>query len=118
MTTIIGVGLILNFCGPDRGWHVLTEGIFCCRAPTLFITNFVNTPPGEGRAAICLSGGIRAFRVVTLGFEVVLMEDVVLGADVVGTWTDGVPEALDATLEITVLRVEISSTVGRSLPVT
>lgn len=46
------------------------------------------------------------------------MEDVVLGADVVGTWNDGVPEALDATLEITVLRVEISSTVGRSLPVT
>lgn len=50
-----------------------------------------------------------------------LVEDVVLGVDVVGTWTDGVPEAaalaLDATLEITVLRVEISSTVGRSLPV-
>lgn len=51
VTTIIGVGLILSFCGPDRGWHVLTEGIFCCRTPTLFITNFVNTPPGEGRAA-------------------------------------------------------------------
>lgn len=50
-----------------------------------------------------------------------LVEDVVLGDDVVGTWADGVPEAaalaLDATLEITVLRDEISSTVGCSLPV-
>lgn len=50
-----------------------------------------------------------------------LVEDVVLGVDVVGTWTDGVPEAaalaLDATLEITALRVETPSTVGRSLPV-
>lgn len=70
---------------------------------------------------ICLCAGTWVFRVVTVGVEVVLVEDVVLGVDVVGTWTDGVPEAaalaLDATLEITVLRVEISSTVGRSLPV-
>ena len=51
MTTITGEGLILNFCGPVRGWGVLTPGIFCCRAPTLLITNCVNTPPGEGRAA-------------------------------------------------------------------
>lgn len=50
-----------------------------------------------------------------------LVEDVVLGVDVVGPWTDGVPEegvlALDATLEITVLRAAISRTVGCSLPV-
>lgn len=56
-----------------------------------------------------------------MGVEVLLVEDVVLGVDVVGTWDDGVPEAaalpLDATLLNTVLRVEISSTVGRSLPV-
>lgn len=51
VTTITGEGLILNFCGPVRGWGVLTPGIFCCRAPTLLITNCVNTPPGEGRAA-------------------------------------------------------------------
>lgn len=49
-TTIIGVGLILNFCGFDRGWRAPGRGI-CCRAPALFITNCVNTPPGEGRAA-------------------------------------------------------------------
>lgn len=50
-----------------------------------------------------------------------LVEDVVLGVDVVGTWTDGVPEAaalaVESTLEITVLRDEIPSTVCRSLPV-
>lgn len=70
---------------------------------------------------ICLCAGTWVFRVVTVGVEVVLVEDVVLGADVVGPWTDGVPEAgvlaLGATLEITVLRAAILSTVGCSLPV-
>lgn len=49
--TVIGVGLILSNCRLEAGWRVLAPGIFCCRAPALFITNLVNTPPGEGRAA-------------------------------------------------------------------
>lgn len=49
--TVIGVGLILRNCRPETAWRVLAPGIFCCRAPSLFITNWANTPPGEGRAA-------------------------------------------------------------------
>lgn len=49
--TVIGVGLILRNCRPEAAWRVLAPGIFCCRAPALFITNWANTPPGEGRAA-------------------------------------------------------------------
>lgn len=58
-----GVGLILRNCRPEAdghpeagwrpeaAWRVLPPGIFCWRVPALFITNWVNTPPGEGRAA-------------------------------------------------------------------
>lgn len=49
--TVTGVGLILSNCRPEAAWRVLAPGIFCCRAPTLFITNWANTPPGDGRAA-------------------------------------------------------------------
>lgn len=50
--TVIGAGLILRNCRPEAAWRVLAPGIFCCRAPALFITNWANTPPGEGRAAL------------------------------------------------------------------
>lgn len=49
--TVIGVGLILRNCRPGAAWRVLAPGTFCCSAPALFITNWANTPPGEGRAA-------------------------------------------------------------------
>lgn len=49
--TVMGVGLILRNCRPEAAWRVLAPGIFCCRAPALLITNWANTPPGEGRAA-------------------------------------------------------------------
>lgn len=120
VTTITGEGLILNFCGPVRGWGVLTPGIFCCRAPTLLITNCVNTPPGEGRTAIGLCAGTNAFRVVIVEVVVVL-DDIVWEVDGEGNWVRGILDAatlaLDATLEMTVLRVERSRTEGRNLPV-
>lgn len=100
---------------------MLTPGIFCCRAPTLLITNCVNTPPGEGRAAIGLFAVTNAFRFFPERFAVVPEEEVNLELDVEGNrvrgFLDAATLAFDATLEMTVLRVERSRTEGRNLPV-
>lgn len=86
----------------------------------MLITNCVNTPPGEGRAAIGLFAGTNAFGFFPERF-VVGPEDAILELDVEGNrvrgFLDAATLALDATLEMTVLRVERSRTEGRNLPV-
>lgn len=86
----------------------------------MLITNCVNTPPGEGRAAIGLFAGTNAFRFFPERF-VAGPEDAILELDVEGNrvrgFLDAATLALDATLEMTVLRVERSRTEGRNLPV-